>query len=87
MASRWAYATTNVRLVEIAPPLVKTKMGNAASSFGEECDEFCEHVFNRFAAGELEIGFKSSEMRRLASRDELDQYCYKIAEMSKPAQY
>lgn len=41
--------------------------------YGEDCGEFCEHVFNRFAAGEAEVGFTMSEKARLADRATLDQ--------------
>ena len=41
--------------------------------YGEETDEFCKHVFDRFAAGEAEVGFTMSEKARLADRATLDQ--------------
>lgn len=69
MGSRFHYAKSNIRIVEIAPPAVKTNLGGS-HDFGEECDEFCEHVFKRFAAGEAEIGSTMSETARLASRAE-----------------
>ncbi|KAL3134356.1 hypothetical protein ABBQ38_006613 [Trebouxia sp. C0009 RCD-2024] len=69
MGSRFHYAKSNIRIVEIAPPAVKSNLGGS-HDFGEECDVFCEHVFKRFAAGEAEIGFNMSEGARLASRQD-----------------
>ena len=69
LGSRFHYAKSNIRIVEIAPPAVKTNLGGS-HDFGEECDEFCAHVFKRFAAGEAEIGSTMSEKARLASRAE-----------------
>lgn len=67
MGSRFHYAKTNIRIVEIAPPAVKSNLGGS-HDYGEECDEFCDHVFKRFAAGEAEIGMNMSENARLATR-------------------
>ena len=70
MAIRPHYANTNIHIVEIAPPAVKT---NFHPNFGEDLDEFCTHAFQRFAAGEPEIGFRMSEEARNASRQELNE--------------
>lgn len=50
-AARYHYRNTQIRLVEIAPPAVKSNLGGS-HDYGEDCDEFCDHVFKRFAAGE-----------------------------------
>ena len=71
VACRFQYAKTNIRFVEIVPPAVKSNLGGS-HDYGEECDEFCEHVFKRFAAGEAEVGFRMSEQGRLADRAGLD---------------
>jgi len=71
VAMRPHYANTNIKVVEIAPPPVKTNLPSS-KGYGESCDEFCQHVFPRFSAGELEIGFKLSEEVRKASREEID---------------
>ena len=72
VASRLQYANTNIRIVEIVPPAVKSNLGGS-HDYGEECDEFCKHVFDRFAAGEAEVGFTMSEKARLADRSTLDE--------------
>jgi len=69
-AIRPLFAETNLRIVELAPPAVKSNLGGS-HDFGEEADEFCEHVVGRFAGGELEFGYKFSEASRLQSRAEL----------------
>ena len=68
LGARFHYANTKVRIVEIAPPAVKSNLGGS-HDYGEECDVFCEHVFRRFAAGESEIGFTFAEGARNASRE------------------
>eukprot|EP00978_Attheya_sp_CCMP212_P015346 scaffold39580_cov62-Attheya_sp.AAC.4 len=55
-----------------AAPAVKTNLGGS-HDFGEECDEFCNHVMQRVQDGEQEVGFKFSEVGRLADRAVLDQ--------------
>ena len=67
ISSRFHYAKSNVRIVEIVPPAVKSNLAGG-HDVGEECDAFCQHVLKRFAAGEAEIGFNFSEKARLASR-------------------
>ena len=67
LSSRFHYAKSNVRLVEISPPAVKSNLAGG-HDVGEECDVFCQHVIKRFAAGDAEIGFNFSEEARLASR-------------------
>ena len=57
MALRPLLAQTSVRLVELAPPMVQTSMPGTSS--GEPLDVFCQHVYDRFKLGELEIGYKS----------------------------
>ncbi len=67
LGSRYHYAQSNIRVVEIVPPSVKSNLGGRHDT-GEETDVFCDHVFKRFAAGEAEIGFNFSEKARLAAR-------------------
>ena len=86
MASRWAYANTGIRLVELAPPSVVSHLGGS-HDFGEPCDEFCASVFKRFAAGELEIGYQQSEDMRSLSRAKADELCNTLATRRQPAQY
>ena len=85
MASRHAYATTNIRLVEIVPPQVQTNLGGTET--GEPCNAFCASVFQRFAAGELEIGYNRSEEWRQAPRQVHEQVSAGMAKMIKPPQF
>jgi uncharacterized oxidoreductase len=71
MATRYSLQDTNVRVVEIVPPAVKTNLGGS-HDFGEECDEYVEATMVRVAAGEPEVGYKFSETARLADRATLD---------------
>jgi len=68
-ALRPLLADTSVRICELVPPAVKSNLGGS-HDFGEECDEFCAHVYERFVAGELEFGYKFSDMGRLGSRQD-----------------
>mmetsp|Transcript_44888 Transcript_44888/g.113749 ORF Transcript_44888/g.113749 Transcript_44888/m.113749 type:complete len:272 (+) Transcript_44888:87-902(+) len=67
MSLRFSLQPTNVRVVEIVPPAVKSNLGGS-HNFGEECGEFCAAVMARVAAGELEVGFNFSEKGRLSDR-------------------
>ena len=67
MGSRFHYANSKIRVVEISPPSVKSNLGGGHDT-GEETDVFCDHVFKHFAASEAEIGFNFSEKARLAPR-------------------
>jgi uncharacterized oxidoreductase len=61
-AMRYSLEGTNVRMIEIVPPAVKTDM----MPFGEDRDDFCAATMDRLQAGETEIGFNASETMRLA---------------------
>jgi uncharacterized oxidoreductase len=63
-AMRYSLEGTNVRMVEIVPPAVKTDM----MSFGEDRDVYSAATMDRLQAGETEIGFNASETMRLADR-------------------
>jgi len=65
ISSRVVFSKTNVRVVEISPPAVAT-----SNNPGVPNDEFCAEVFKRFVAGEKEIGYKSSEERRIQTREQ-----------------
>ena len=66
-AMRPLLADTNVRLVELIPPAVKSNLGGS-HDFGEDCDEFCKAMVAEFASGKVEFGYKMSEMARNADR-------------------
>jgi uncharacterized oxidoreductase len=63
-ALRYSLEGTNVRMIEIIPPPVETDMGQ----FGDDRDVYCAATMDRLQAGELEIGFNSSETMRFADR-------------------
>lgn len=64
---------TPVRVLEIVPPAVNTDLGGPGlHTFGVPVDAFADSVMARLVAGEVEVGYESSETRRLASRAELD---------------
>ncbi len=70
---RWQLKGTAVKVVEIIPPAVNTDLGGKGlHDFGEPLDAYCDDVMKHLAAGDLEFGYKSSEDRRKASREELD---------------
>lgn len=73
MAARPHYLQSNVRIVELVPPALKTNLGGAPP-LGEDVDDFLAETFPKFQRGDKEIGYGSGEARRLMSRQELDQY-------------
>ncbi len=73
LSLRWQLRETGIRVVEIAPPAVQTDLGGKGlHDFGVPLDEFADHAFARFTAGEAEFGYQSSEQARLAGRPALD---------------
>jgi len=69
LALRPLLADTSVRVCELIPPAVKSNLGGS-HDFGEDCDEFCAHVYGKFVEGELEFGYKFSDMGRMGSRQD-----------------
>jgi uncharacterized oxidoreductase len=66
---------TALDVVEIVPPAVNTDLGGPGlHTFGVDLDAFADSIFARLENGETEIGYETSEMRRLASRQDLDAY-------------
>jgi uncharacterized oxidoreductase len=65
-AMRYSLEGTNVRLIDIVPPAIKTDM----VPFGDDRDVFCAATMDRLQAGETEIGFNASETMRFANRPE-----------------
>jgi uncharacterized oxidoreductase len=66
MAMRYSLEGTNIRMIEIVPPIVNTEMFSHEA--GEDRDEYCAATMERFQAGEEEIGFNLSEIARVADR-------------------
>ena len=66
---------TALDVVEIVPPAVNTDLGGPGlHTFGANVDAFADSIFARLEKGETEVGYETSEARRLASRQELDAY-------------
>jgi uncharacterized oxidoreductase len=66
---------TKLAVIEIVPPAVDTDLGGPGlHTFGVNIDAFADSIFARLEKGETEVGYESSETRRLSSRAELDQY-------------
>ena len=62
-------------MVEIIPPAVNTDLGGKGlHDFGENLDEFADHVMGKLEESDdnIEFGYKFSEANRLASREQLD---------------
>ena len=73
---------TGLDVVEIVPPAVNTDLGGPGlHTFGVDLDDFADSIFARLDKGETEVGYETSEVRRLASRQELDEY---FAQMNGP---
>lgn len=73
MSMRAAYASLGIEVIEIIPPSVNTNLGGALlQRHGVPVDTFADAVMDRIADGEVEIGYGTSDVRRRASRAELD---------------
>ncbi len=73
LSLRRQLATTNIRVVEIAPPAVDTDLGGPGlHTFGVPVAELADAVMPRLEAGELEIAHGFAQQSSRASRAELD---------------
>jgi len=81
MAMRYSLEGTNLKLVEIIPPAVKSNLGGS-HDFGEETDEYCASAMQNLAAGHEEFGYKFSESGRNADRATLNTMSANLAEKS-----
>lgn len=72
LSLRYQLNATPLDVVEIIPPSVNS--GLPGTQTGVDLDVFADSVFERLEKGENEIGYGTSETRRLASRAELDAY-------------
>jgi uncharacterized oxidoreductase len=73
MSLRHHLSASNVRVVEIVPPMVQTDLGGAGLHHaGVPLDEFADAVMARYRAGELEIGYQFAEAARSGSRADSD---------------
>ena len=75
LSMRQQLKNTSVLVLEIVPPAVNTDLGGLGlHTFGENLDEFTDHVMSKILESDynIEIGFKMSENLRNSSRIELD---------------
>ena len=75
LSLRHQLATTPIEVIELVPPAVNTDLGGTGlHTFGVPLDDFADAMMQSLEAGSLETGYGTSETRRLASRQELDDY-------------
>jgi uncharacterized oxidoreductase len=79
LSLRHQLAPTGIQVIEIVPPAVATDLGGAGlHTWGVPVDEFADAIMQRLAAGELEIGYGTSEVGRKASREQHDEIFKRI---------
>ena len=78
MGMRYSLQDTNVKVVEIVPPAIKTNL-DSSHDCGDEVDEYVAATIDRLQAGEEEIGFNLSEKARLADRAMLNELMHTLA--------
>jgi uncharacterized oxidoreductase len=73
LSLRHQLAGTGIQVIEVIPPAVNTDLGGPGlHTFGVPVDEFADSVFQRLAAGELEIAYGFAQQSSRASRQELE---------------
>lgn len=73
LSLRHQLAGLGIQVIEIIPPAVDTDLGGPGlHKFGVHVDEFADSVFERLAAGEIEIAYGFAQQSSQASRQELD---------------
>jgi uncharacterized oxidoreductase len=72
LSLRYQLKMTSLDVVEIIPPSVNTRP--PMTQTGVDLEVFADSIFERLEKGENEIGYGTSEARRLAGRAELDAY-------------
>lgn len=73
LSLRHQLAGAPIQVIEIIPPAVDTDLGGPGlHKFGVPVNEFADSVFERLAAGELEIAYGFAQQSSRASRQELD---------------
>ncbi len=85
MSLRYQLASTPIKVVEVIPPAVNTDLGGKGlHTQGVPLEDFVEDAMKHLERGKLEFGFKTSEERRLASRQQLDEYFVVMNQNFKP---
>lgn len=73
LSLRHQLAGLSIQVIEIIPPAVDTDLGGPGlHKFGVHVDVFADSVFERLAAGEIEIAYGFAQQASQASRHELD---------------
>jgi uncharacterized oxidoreductase len=72
LSLRYQLKDTSLDVVEIIPPSVNS--GVPGIHTGVDLDVFADNIFERLERDENEIGYGTSETRRLSSRAEMDAY-------------
>jgi uncharacterized oxidoreductase len=74
LSLRRQLSNTQIRVVEIIPPVVNTELGGyGLHTFGVPIDEFADAVVRRLEVGDLEIPYGTSQRASRASREELEE--------------
>ncbi|WP_026462617.1 SDR family oxidoreductase [Adhaeribacter aquaticus] len=74
LSLRYQLAKTNIKVIEIIPPAVQTDLGGPGlHTFGVPLPDFADAMMAGLASGQEEIGYGTSEISRMASRQELEQ--------------
>jgi uncharacterized oxidoreductase len=73
LSLRWQLRDTKTEVIEIIPPAVDTDLqAPGLHTFGENVDDFADHVFLELEKGESEIAYGTALAASKASREELD---------------
>ncbi|HEX9957136.1 MAG TPA: SDR family NAD(P)-dependent oxidoreductase, partial [Fibrella sp.] len=74
MSLRHQLSGTSIEVIELVPPAVNTDLGGAGlHTFGVPVGDFADAMLAGIKAGELEIGYGTSETNRTASREQIDE--------------
>ncbi|GAB2561421.1 SDR family oxidoreductase [Spirosoma aerophilum] len=73
MSLRYQLSKTSIEVIELVPPAVNTDLGGTGlHTFGVPVGDFADAMMAGITAGELEIGYGTSETNRKASREQID---------------
>lgn len=73
MSLRYQLSKTSIEVIELVPPAVNTDLGGTGlHNFGVPVGDFADAMMAGIAAGDLEIGYGTSETNLKASREQID---------------
>ncbi|GAB3019449.1 SDR family oxidoreductase [Spirosoma pulveris] len=73
MSLRHQLSKTSIEVIELVPPAVNTDLGGTGlHNFGVPVGDFADAMIAGLKAGELEVGYGTSETNRKASREQID---------------